>query len=42
MIKVLLQEYATKAINENITDSCKRTNNAETGVACFYVNIDDW
>jgi len=39
--KNFVAEICKKAIGENITDSCKHTNNAETGVACFYVNIDD-
>ncbi|MCU6236704.1 hypothetical protein KWH75_06435 [Morganella morganii] len=34
-------DICTKAINENIVAVCKHTNNADTGVACFYLNIDD-
>ncbi|WP_232240020.1 hypothetical protein [Proteus penneri] len=30
-----------KAILNSVVEHCKYTNNAESGVACFYLNIDD-
>ncbi|MFN7049834.1 hypothetical protein ACK4QX_19205 [Proteus mirabilis] len=35
------EKICQKAILNSVVEHCKYTNNAESGVACFYLNIDD-
>lgn len=39
--KAFVEQICSKAVNDNIVSECKHTDDKE-GVACFYINVDDF